>query len=172
MRRPIIAALLLALSSTTSSTAFALPAPQMRATSFDQLAQPLPLPYSETANADAAVAKARAQAKAQHKRLLIDLGGNWCLDCRILSGTMDLAELAAWVRRHYVVVTVDVGRFDKNLQIPARYGIRDRLKGVPSLLIVDPRTDKLINAGNTAALADARSMNPQGLADYLAKYAG
>ena len=172
MRRPIIAALLLALSSTASSTAFALPAPPMRATSFEQLAQPLPLPYSESANADAAVAKARAQAKAQHKRLLIDLGGNWCLDCRILAGTMELPELATWVRRHYVVVTVDIGRFDKNLQVPAHYGIRDRLKGVPSLLIVDPRTDTLINEGNTAALADARSMNPQGLADYLAKYAG
>ena len=169
MRRLATAALLLALSG---SSLAATPSPRMRATSFEQLAQPLPLPYDEAINADAAVAKARTQARAQNKRLLIDLGGNWCLDCRILAGTMELPELAAWVRRHYVVVTVDVGRFDKNLQIPARYGIRDRLKGVPSLLIVDPRSDKLVNAGNTAALADARSMNPQGLADYLARYAG
>jgi len=168
MRRLIAAAAMLALSVPIAAAA---PAPRVRAQSFEQLAQPLPLPYDEAANADAAVARARTQARAQHKRLLIDLGGNWCLDCRILAGTMELPDVAAWVRQHYVVVTVDTGRFDKNLQIPAHYGIRERMKGVPSLLIVDPRTDRLVNAGNTAALADARSMNPQGLADYLARYA-
>jgi thiol-disulfide isomerase/thioredoxin len=119
----------------------------------------------------ASVDKARAHARASHKLLLIDLGGNWCLDCRILAGTMELPELKAWMKRHYELVTIDVGRFDKNLDVPARYGIRDRLKGVPSLLVIDPKTDKLINAGDTAALSDARSMNPQGLADYLARWA-
>ena len=60
---------------------------------------------------------------------------------------------------------------DKNLDIPARYGITKRLEGVPALLIVDPRTDKLVNPGKVAALADARSMTPQALADWLAQWA-
>lgn len=158
------AALALAMPAT------ALPAPHVRAQSFDQLAQPLPLPYDEKANAIAAVAKARALAKATHKLLLIDLGGNWCLDCRILAGTMALPEVAAFVRRHYELVTVDVGRFDKNLAVPARYGITKRLEGVPSLLVVDPRTDRLINRSHVSALADARSMTPQALADWIAQW--
>ena len=166
MRLPaMLAALALALPA-----AAAVPAPHVRAQSFDQLAQPLPLPYNETADAMAAVNKARARAKAGHKLLLIDLGGNWCLDCRILAGTMDLPEVAAFVRRHYEVVTVDVGRFDKNLNVPARYGITQRLAGVPALLVVDPRTDKLLDSGRVAALADARSLNPQALADWLAQW--
>ena len=78
------------------------------------------------------MAKARARALAHHQLLLIDLGGNWCGDCRVLAGTMALPEVKAFVDAHYEVVTVDVGRFDKNLQIPARYGITDRLEGVPS----------------------------------------
>jgi hypothetical protein len=41
---------------------------------------------------------------------------------------------------------------------------------VPSLLIVDPKTDKLLNAGRVSALADARSMTPQALADWLAQW--
>lgn len=149
----------------------AAPAPRVRAQSFEQLAKPLPLPYDETADAVRAVDRARAKARASHKLLLIDLGGNWCLDCRILAGTMELPEVAAFLRRKYETVTVDVGRFDKNLFIPARYGITQRLKGVPSVLIVDPRTDRLINEGRTAALADARSMDPQALADWLAQWA-
>ena len=117
------------------------------------------------------VAKAKARAKASGKLLLIDLGGNWCLDCRILAGTVELPELKAFVEKHYVEAVVDVGRFDKNLDVPAHYGFTKRLEGVPAVLIVDPKTDKLINVGQTTALSDARSMNPQGLADYLAKWA-
>ena len=110
------------------------------------------------------------RARKTNKKLLIDLGGNWCLDCRLLAGTMELPELRAWVKRHYEVVTVDVGRFDKNGQIPAHYGITGRLAGVPAVLIVDPQTDRLLNKGRETALADARSMTPQALADWLASW--
>lgn len=146
-------------------------APKVAITSFDQLAKPLPLPYDESADADAAVAAAKARALKRHKRLLIDLGGNWCLDCRILAGTIDQPALKAFVDRHYEVVAVDVGRFTKNAQIPAHYGIKGRLAGVPAVLIVDPRTDRLVNAGHETALSDARSMSPQALADWLAQWA-
>jgi len=166
MRLPIIvAALALALPASAAG-----PAPHVRAQSFDQLAQPLPLPYNESVDAIAAVNKARARARASHKLLLIDLGGNWCLDCRILAGIIELPEVGAFVRRHYELVTVDVGRFDKNLNVPAHYGITGRLEGVPAMLVVDPRTDKLLDAGHVAALADARSMTPQALADWLARW--
>jgi thiol:disulfide interchange protein len=148
----------------------AVPAAKVHIASFERLPQPLPLPYAEGADATAQVDRARAQAKARGKLLLIDLGGNWCLDCRLLAGTIELPEVRRWLARHYVLVTVDVGRFDTNLAIPARYGITERLTGVPSLLVVDPRSDRLLNRGRTAALADARSMTPQGLADYLAQW--
>ena len=152
--------------------ALAAPAPQLGLKSYDQLKSPLPYPYDEKADAPALVDAARKRARAEHKLLLIDLGGNWCGDCRVLAGTIEQTELKRFVDAHYVVVAVDVGRFDKNLQIPARYGLRDRLKGVPSLLVVDPKSDKLLNAGDTAALSDARHMSPQGLADYLARWTG
>jgi thiol-disulfide isomerase/thioredoxin len=166
---PVLAA---AIAAIALAGAGPVAAPRVAITSFDQLAKPLPLPYtaSANANADAAVAAARTRAIRGKKLLLIDLGGNWCLDCRILAGTMEVDPLKGWLAKHYEIVTVDVGRFDKNLQIPARYGITNRLEGVPALLIVNPRTDKLINSGRVAALADARSMTPQALADWLAQW--
>ena len=163
-------ALALAAALLIAPLAQAAPAPRLAAQNFEQLAKPLPLPYDERANADRAVAAAKARARATGKSLLIDLGGNWCLDCRILAGVMELPELKPFVARHFVVVTVDVGRFDKNLQVPARYGIRERLKGVPAVLIVDPRTDRLVNRGRETALSDARSLTPQALADWLAQW--
>lgn len=163
----------LAASLALTSSAAAATAPKVSISSFAQLQTPLPYPYDEAAEAkavDAAVAKARARAARSHKLLLVDLGGNWCGDCRILYSTMELPEVKAFVDRHYELVLVDVGRFNKNLQVPARYGITQRLEGVPALLVVDPKTDRLLDKGHVAALADARSMTPQALADWLAQW--
>lgn len=147
----------------------AAPAPRLDARSFDQLAKPLPLPYDEKADAEAAIRAAMSRAKAGGKLLLVDLGGNWCPDCRILAGTMELPQLRAFLRRHYELVMVDIGRYDRNMQIPARYGIA-KPEGVPALLVIDPKTNTLLNPGRTSALADARSMTPQALADWLAQW--
>ncbi len=47
---------------------------------------------------------------------------------------------------------------------------RQRLKGVPMLLIVTP-DGKLVNRNDVFATTNARGMTPKALADYLAKYA-
>jgi len=80
-------------------------------------------PYNESADAEAVVAAAFARAKTSGKRVLIDLGGNWCGDCIVLANIMQLPEMKPFIKQHFEVVAVDVGRFDKNLQIPARFGI-------------------------------------------------
>jgi thiol-disulfide isomerase/thioredoxin len=164
------AAAVLALALAVPAVAAPAVAPKVAIQSFAELKTPLPYPYDEAANADAAVAKAKARAKAAHKLLLIDLGGNWCGDCRILSATMDQTELKPFVAKHYELVMVDVGHFDKNLQIPAHWGITERLEGVPALLVVDPKSDALLDTGRVAALEDARHMTPQALADWLAQW--
>jgi hypothetical protein len=165
----LLAAPLIALTTAGAAFAAHAPAPRVAVTSFNQLAQPLPLPYDEKGDATKAVAAAKAKARAEHKLLLIDMGGNWCLDCRILAGTMELPHVKPFVDKHYVEVTVDIGRFDKNLAIAQHYGIA-KLAGVPAVLVVDPRTDRVINKGHAEALADARHMNPQALADWLAQW--
>ncbi len=137
--------------------------------SYAQLRTPLPLPYDEKAGADASVEAAAAQAKTEHKLLLIELGANWCADCRLLAGVMALPEVKPFVDAHYVVVTVDIGRMNRNLQIPARYGVKG-LDAVPALLVVDPRAGVLLNKGRVFALQDARRMTPQALADWLAQW--
>jgi len=170
VRKRVLTAIAAALLA--AGPALAAPAPKVSIASLAQLQTPLPSPYDPTRDAKADVAAALAKARASHRLLLIDLGGNWCGDCRVLAATMALPELKAFVDAHYEVVTVDVGRFDKNLQIPAHYGIRYRLQGVPALLIVDPAHDRLLDGGHESALQDARHMDPQSLADWLAKWTG
>jgi thiol:disulfide interchange protein len=166
--RAALAIAALALVGAAVPTAAAVPAPRV-AVGMSGLRQPLPLPYDETADADRQVAQARARARAEGKKLLIDLGGNWCADCRVLAGVMALPEVGAFLRRHYVVVYVDVGRLDRNAQAARAYGV-PKVTGVPALLVVDPRTGRLLNPGRIFALTDARHMTPQALANWLAQW--
>ena len=127
-------------------------------------------PYDEKANADAVVAAAFARAKKSHKLVMLDLGGNWCPDCLILANVIRLPAMQAFMTAHYEFASVDVGRFDKNLQIPARFSFTKRLEGVPTILVATP-DGKLLNRGDVFALSNARDMTPQSLAEYLAKWA-
>jgi len=64
---------------------------------------------------------------------------------------------------------VDVGRFDRNLHIPARFGFKSRLQGVP-MVIVAEADGRLVNRDDVFATASATTMTPKALAAYLAKY--
>lgn len=172
--RLLTLAALAALAAAPLAARAGVPAPKADVATFAELKTPLPYPYDEKADAtpasvDARIARAKAKAKREHKLLLLDLGGNWCTDCRILAGTLELPTIKRFAQDHYVEVTVDTGRMDKNLQAPGRYGLT-KLKGVPSVLVIDPKTDKLLNPDDVFALSDARHMSPQALADWLAKW--
>ena len=163
-----IAALALVAMLATPVAAFAAKAPRVGIGSTAQLRTPLPYPYDEKADADAQIAAATARARAGHKLLLIDFGGNWCGDCRILAGVMRLPEVQPFIDEHYEVVTVDVGRLDHNTQVLARYGVSD-IEGVPALLIIDEQ-GKVLNRRELLDVTDKRHTRPQQMVDWLAKW--
>ena len=168
MKRNVLAAA--AVLILVAGTAPAAPAPHLSIGAATDLPVVMRQPYGEDANADAVVNAAFARARKNGKRVLIDLGGNWCGDCLVLANIMQLPEMKPFIAAHFEVVTVDVGRFDKNLQVPARFGITTRLEGVPAVIIAEP-DGSFVNPGKITALSDARHMTPQAIADWLAQWA-
>lgn len=128
------------------------------------LPSPLPLPYDEEADAKADVAAAITRAKAAGKHVLLDFGGNWCPDCRVLGGVLNLDEVKGPVERVFEVAMVDVGRFNKNLDIAQTYGVK--VTAVPTVIILDPQ-GRFLNAGHPTALSNARAMKPQAIVDTI-----
>jgi thiol-disulfide isomerase/thioredoxin len=153
-----------------AGTAVADPAPKLPYTKMADLPIVSMQVYDEKANADQLVDDAMARAKKTHKLLLIDEGGNWCPDCVVLHNLMLVPAMQKFMDAHYVVAMVDVGKFDRNPQIAARYGYAERLKGVPTILVVNPGTNKVINSEQVFALSNAGHQTPQDLADYLPRW--
>src|ERR1700679_224189 len=61
------------------------------------------------ADGDSQVAAALSQAKAEHKRVILDFGANWCIWCRRLHATFDHdASVSDALNRGFIVVMVDV----------------------------------------------------------------
>jgi len=62
---------------------------------------------------------------------------NWCYDCHVLDAAFHSKEIAPFVNENYYVVHVNVGDYDKNLDLAKKYEIPLE-KGVPSLAVLDP----------------------------------
>ncbi|MEW9274642.1 thioredoxin family protein [Gluconobacter oxydans] len=170
MRRSLLAAAGLGLALTATLPAHAAstemtptPAPQLTETS----APPVATPYPDTTVAHDQVAQAFALAQKTHRKVLLDFGGNWCPDCKMLSGIFALPDAAHWLDSQFVVVPVNVGRINTNLDLAARYGVT--IKAVPTVIIVTPDGHALNSDGSTA-LGNARSMSPQAVLDLISSW--
>ena len=125
--------------------------------------------YDESADAPTQVAQALAKAKTDNKQLMIVFGANWCGDCKMLDGEFKKPALKALLDKNYVIVKVDVNRFNKNLDVVKPYGEVIK-KGIPSIVIATPM-NQLVYATNGGELADARKMGEAGVAAFFQKLA-
>ncbi|HEV2677987.1 MAG TPA: thioredoxin family protein [Aliidongia sp.] len=127
--------------------------------------QAMARPYDEAADAHQSLAAALAAAKASGKKVLVDFGANWCPDCRALGGIMSVDKVQAYVAAHYEVAVIDVGRFNKNLDIAAAYGVK--IHGIPTVMVIDPASNQVLNRDGLEALGDAGTMPAQAVVDQL-----
>jgi protein disulfide-isomerase len=125
-----------------------------------------PLPYDEHANAHATLQQGLDAARASGKDVLVVFGANWCKDCRELDKALH-GRTAGVIDARFVVVKIDVGNFDKNLDVAKRYGYPIG-KGIPAAVVLSA-DDKVLYATRAGELADARHMGDDGIYDFFAK---
>jgi thioredoxin 1 len=124
-----------------------------------------PAPYDEKANATADVQQALTAAQGDHRKVLLVFGANWCGDCRALDQALH-GKSGPLIEGKFEVVKIDVGNFDKNLALDARYG-HPIGNGIPAVVVVDAG-NKILYSTKGGELANARKMGDQGIYDFLA----
>jgi thiol-disulfide isomerase/thioredoxin len=149
-------------------------APEVAVRDLADLPTPLPSPYPEDASeadVDAAIEAAFADAARDGKRVIVDLGGNWCSWCRSLAGVMELPEVAPFIEQNFEIVFVNVstaqGLTDQNLHVLRRFGI-DEIGGVPWLVVVEPDGRVL---ASSYEVTDENHETPQAMVNWLAQWA-
>jgi protein disulfide-isomerase len=127
------------------------------------------LPYDETADAKAEIRATLADAQRAHVPVLVVFGANWCADCKILDTAFKSGASAPLIARNFRVVKVNVGRFDRNVDIAQAYGVPLK-SGIPAVAILSEK-GKVVYATREGELADARKMGDSGIYDFFSKVA-
>jgi thiol:disulfide interchange protein len=126
--------------------------------------------YSDTADARMDIRQAIQTATREHKRILLDFGGNWCGDCQVLDIYLHQAPNDAIVGKHFVVVHVNIGHYDKNVNVAEKYAVPLK-RGVPALAVLDPHGHLLYSQAN-GEFETMRKMDPGSVTEFLEKWKG
>jgi thioredoxin 1 len=124
--------------------------------------------YPSPDQAKSDLAAALATAAATHKRVLLDFGGNWCTDCHILDLYFHDAANKPILDASYVLVHVNIGRRDANLDIAEHYQIPLR-KGVPALAVLGEHGD-LLYSQRTGEFEGMRRMQSSSVTAFLSQW--
>ena len=108
------------------------------------------------------------QAHAEHRRVIVDFGGNWCTDCHVLDSYMHDPANQPIIDRSFLVVHVNVGQRDQNLDLARRYHI-PLSKGVPALAVLDSR-GKLLYSQKGGEFEAMRRMDSSSVTEFLQRW--
>lgn len=121
--------------------------------------------YSATANPRVDIAAALKQARAEHKRVILDFGGDWCGDCQVLDIYMHQSPNAELLEKNFIVVHIDIGQMDHNVDVAQRYKVPID-KGVPALAVLNS-DGKLLYSQQNKEFENMRNMRPEDVTAFL-----
>jgi thioredoxin 1 len=125
----------------------------------------LPDIYPDPSRAPADIAAALKTAAASNKRIILDFGGNWCADCHVLDYFFHDATNRPVLEANYVLVHVNIGHLDANVDIASRYEIPLQ-RGVPALAVLNSH-GKLLYSQKTGEFEAMRGMQSAAVTDFL-----
>lgn len=124
--------------------------------------------YPDPSVAPGEIQHALMAARREHKRVIVDFGGNWCPDCKVLDYYFHEAPNANLLARNFVLVDVNIGSYDKNLDLAQRFGVPLH-KGVPALAVLNAHGRVLYSQKN-GEFEDMRHMNPDSVTAFLTQW--
>ena len=102
----------------------------------DELILPLPMPYNGEVLSSEEIEQFLDYSLAEKKQPILIFGANWCPDCRIFSGTIEIPKIKEYVDKHYNLLYVDVKRYEINMNLMENYGIPAE-EGIPRVIVMD-----------------------------------
>ncbi len=124
--------------------------------------------YNESADARAEIKEALHKARAEHKRVIVVIGANWCYDCHVLDAAFHRSDLAPILAANYEVVHVDIGRGEKNQDLMMKYEVPMK-RGIPGLAVLDA-DGKLVYSQKNGEFEKARALTPDDFLAFLNKW--
>ena len=132
------------------------------------MAQPLPVKFDPARDAASDIASALAQAKRDGKRVLVDVGGEWCSWCHIMDRFIVAnADIRSLRDANYVWVKVNYSKENRNDALLSRW---PKIAGYPHLFVLDA-DGRLLHSQDTGALEAGSNYDHARFAAFLRTWA-
>lgn len=119
----------------------------------------LPKPYHPDANAQFDIEKAVKIAKKEHKNVMIQAGGNWCIWCLRFNNFVETTpQLKEIVDENFIYYHLNWSPENKNEKIFAKYGDPGEKYGYPVFIILD-ENGKQIYTQDSSVLEEGNGYN-------------
>jgi thiol:disulfide interchange protein len=129
----------------------------------------LPSKFDPSRDAAADVASALSLAKAQRKRVIVDVGGEWCAWCHIMDRFIAAnADVRSVLDANYVWVKVNFSRQNPNEALLSRW---PKVAGYPHLFVLDAN-GTLVRSQNTGELERGKTYDKDLFVAFLRQYSG
>jgi len=107
-------------------------------------------------------------AKESNKKILLDVGGEWCIWCRKLDKFFqDNTDINKFLKENYIVVKVNYSPENKNEKFLSKY---PKVAGYPHLFVLD-KNGKLLHSQNTGDLEAGKGHDRDKVMAFLKKWA-
>lgn len=118
-------------------------------------------------NPDTDLKTAVTLAKNENKRIILDVGGEWCIWCHRIDAFMhNTDEVKVLIDKNYIVVKVNFSKENKNEEFLSKY---PPIEGYPHFFVLD-KNGKLIHSQNTGDLEKDKDYDKEKFISFLEKW--
>ena len=124
--------------------------------------------YDPKRDAARDITDALAEAKRTNRRILLEVGGEWCIWCHHMDDFFAAhTDLTTLRDKDFITVKINFSEENRNKELLARY---PEIPGYPHLFVLGS-DGILIHSQNTSALEEGKSYNLERFTTFLAYWA-
>jgi thioredoxin 1 len=124
--------------------------------------------FNRHQHAKAELASALVRAAADKRPIVLDFGADWCPNCTVVENAFHTNRVRTVLSKFHVV-TVDVGRLNRNLDVARRYGLNVKATGIPALVVLSPAGKRTAEIDG-GAFPNEPGIPPQALIAFLKRH--
>jgi thiol:disulfide interchange protein len=118
-------------------------------------------------NAEEDIQAAVKQAQTSHKRIILDVGGEWCSWCHLLDKFLAAhSSLSALRDQNYIWVKVNYSPENQNKALLSKY---PKIPGYPHLFVLDAN-GRFLHSQDTQFLEEGKGYNLERMAAFLERW--
>jgi thioredoxin-related protein len=124
--------------------------------------------FDPARNAAEDLSLAVKEAEKSNRRIILDVGGEWCIWCHRIDEFIESdEEIKNYLNDNYVLLKINYSKENKNEEFLSQY---PKIAGYPHFFVLD-KNGRLLHSQNTGELEKDKSYNKNAMMTFLKKWA-